>query len=71
MTTGPFDVPVPLDDTEYGGGPGLVDGLDAGHELTASEKLGVVNRGARSGDDAAVVDDATGISGVGLTVSGE
>lgn len=68
MTTGPFDQSVVLPDSEYGGGPGLIDGLDKGHEPTPSERLGVLHR-----TDASVVgavDPVTELDPSGLSESG-
>lgn len=45
MTTfGPLDEATTLDDSEYGGGPGLVQFPPGGKELGGGEKLGVAYR---------------------------
>lgn len=55
----PFAEPAGEVETEYGGMPGLVQPLEKGHELTPSERIGLVYRASH---DAAAIDPVTGLS---------
>lgn len=44
MTVGPFDEPVPVGPSEYGGDEGLVQPRAKGHTPTPAERLAMANR---------------------------
>ena len=62
MTVGPFDTPIFLGDTEYGGGPGIVQAHED-HEPTVSEQASInlrASKATEAGEGDGSVDPVTG-----------
>lgn len=57
MTAGPFDLPVAVGSSEYGGDAGLVQPRAKGHKPTPSERLNMITR--LDGENS--VDPVTGL----------